>query len=117
MPNDTTTTDPVPVVHTGQTTGRANLRPPWPKGVSGNPKGRPSHRKLFEEALARAVVEHAEAIAAALVQRALEGDARMMAALLDRLVPRITRHELDAAEAPTKIVLEFQKPKPEQGVA
>ena len=91
----------------------ANLRPPWRPGESGNPKGRPSNRKLFEEALGRAVVEHAEAIVEALVRRAIEGDARMVTALLDRLVPRITRHELDAAEAPTKIVLEFQKPKPE----
>jgi hypothetical protein len=34
----------------------ANLRPPWPKGVSGNPSGRQSrksrHRKLTEELIA-----------------------------------------------------------------
>ena len=35
----------------------------------------------------------------------------MMAILLDRLVPRITRHELDVADAPTKIVLTFEKPE------
>ena len=111
MANDaTTTTDPVPVVRTGQTTGRANLRPPWRPGESGNPAGRPSNRKLFEEALGRAVVEHAEAIVEALVRRAIEGDGRMMAALLDRLVPRVTRHEVDAEGAPARMVIEFAKP-------
>jgi hypothetical protein len=34
----------------------ANLRPPWPKGVSGNPNGRQSrksrHRKMVEELVA-----------------------------------------------------------------
>ena len=38
---------------TGKTPGRlsprqrsnANLRPPWPKGVSGNPSGRPRHKR------------------------------------------------------------------------
>lgn len=89
------------------------LRPAWRPGQSGNPKGRPSHRKLFEEALARAVTEHAEAIVDALVRRALEGDGRMMAALLDRLVPKITRHEIggDGEGAPTKMVIEFARPE------
>jgi len=89
------------------------LRPPWRPGESGNPKGRPSHRKLFEEVLARAVTENAEAIVDALVSRALDGDGRMMTALLDRLVPRITRHELDAADAPTSMVIRFEKPERE----
>jgi len=41
----------------------------------------------------------------------------MMRALLDRLVPRLTHHEIDAADAPTKIVIEFQKPGAERGAA
>ena len=88
----------------------ANLRPPWRPGESGNPAGRPSNRKLFEEALGRAVVEHAEAIVEALVRRAIEGDGRMMTALLDRLVPLVTRHEVDADGAPARMVIEFAKP-------
>lgn len=34
----------------------------------------------------------------------------MMAALLDRLLPRVTRHELEADAAPSRIVLYFEKP-------
>ena len=109
--NDTATSGTETVVLTGRAPGgRGNLRPPWRKGESGNPKGRPSNRKLFEEALGRAVVEHAEAIVEALVRRAIEGDGRMMAALLDRLVPRVTRHEVDADGAPSRMVIEFAKP-------
>jgi hypothetical protein len=109
MASETTTekAEAPPVVRTDGAPWRRNLRQPWRPGQSGNPKGRPSHRRLFEEALARAVTEKADAIVAALVNRALEGDARMMAALLDRLVPRINRHELDAASAPTKLVISW----------
>ena len=109
--NDTATSGTETVVLTGRAPGgRGNLRPPWRPGESGNPKGRPSNRKLFEEALGRAVVEHAEAIVEALVRRAIEGDGRMMTALLDRLVPRVTRHEVDADGAPARMVIEFAKP-------
>ncbi len=109
--NDTATSGTETVVLTGRAPGgRGNLRPPWRPGESGNPAGRPSNRKLFEEALGRAVVEHAEAIVEALVRRAIEGDGRMMAALLDRLVPRVTRHEVDAEGAPARMVIEFAKP-------
>ena len=44
------------------------------------------------------------------MRRAIEGDGRMMAALLDRLVPRVTRHEVDAEGAPARMVIEFAKP-------
>lgn len=86
------------------------LRPPWKPGESGNPNGRPSHRRLFEEALARSVTERADEIVKALVANAIEGDSGMMKALLDRLMPRLDRHEIDAGSAPTKLVIEFQKP-------
>ena len=117
--DDTGTTGPTealqagaaPVRFTGRARGRANLRPPWKPGQSGNPKGRPSHRRLFEEALARAVTERAEEIVEALVSRAIAGDVGMMRALLDRLVPRIDRHELETANAPSRIVLTFEKPE------
>jgi len=113
MANEMTTETAEPVGCTGGSPGCRNLRPPWPKGVSGNPRGRPSYRALFEEALARAVTENAEALVEALVSRALAGDAAMMRALLDRLAPRITRHELDAADAPTSMVITFAKPESE----
>lgn len=38
-----------------------NLRPPWPKGVSGNPGGRPKRKPITDaitEALDRLVVDH-----------------------------------------------------------
>jgi len=97
----TETAEALPVLSSAVAPGRRNLRPPWRPGESGNPKGRASHRRLFEEALARAVTQNAEAIVDALLRRAIAGDARMMTALLDRLTPRIARHELDVEGAGT----------------
>lgn len=112
MVESTTTTETArPVLSTADAPGRRNLRPPWQKGVSGNPSGRRPYRRLFEETLARAVEENAEALVAKLVQMAMDGDARMMAVLVDRLVPKIQRHEIDGAEAPAKLVIEFAKPE------
>jgi hypothetical protein len=102
-----------PVKSTGRIRGRVENLKPWRKGVSGNPKGRPSHRSIFEAALGSRIVKSVDELVEVLVARALEGDARMMVALLDRLVPRIDRHEIDAESAPTKIVLEFARPRVE----
>lgn len=85
------------------------LRPPWKPGQSGNPKGKTSHRTIFEQALARAVTRNADEIVEALVRRAVDGNARMMTALLDRLVAKITRHEFDGDASPAKMVIEFAK--------
>lgn len=60
------------------------------------------------------MTENAEPLVAKLVNMALIGDARMMSVLVDRMVPKIQRHEINGAEAPTKLVIEFQKPEPEQ---
>ena len=110
MTNDTTKTAE-PVRCTGAAPGCRNLRPPWKKGQSGNPKGSTSYKRSFEAALGRAVEQSAEALVAKLVGMAREGDARMMAILVDRLVPKMQRHELDAAGAPTKMVITFEKPE------
>lgn len=113
MESEITTETAAPVLSTGVAPGRRNLRPPWQKGQSGNPAGRRGHRRIFEEALARAVEESAEALVAKLVQMAMAGDARMMAVLMDRLVPKVQRHEIDGAEAPTKMVIQFAKAESE----
>ena len=76
-----------PVLSTDVAPGRRNLRPPWKPGESGNPKGRTPHRRLFEEALGRAVTAHAEELVEALVSRAIAGDVGMMRALLKGRLP------------------------------
>ena len=82
----------------------------WKPGQSGNPAGRPSYRKKFEEAFGRAVEANTESITKTLTKMAREGDSRMMALLLERVIPKVERHEFDAGAAPSKIVLEFAKP-------
>ena len=99
-----------PVLSNAVSPGRRNLRPPWKPGQSGNPKGRPPYRRLFEEAFARGVTENAEAIVEALVKKALAGDAGMMRPLLERVLPRLERHEIDAGAAPSRMVIEFAQP-------
>ena len=70
----------------------ANLKP-WPKGVSGNPGGRPKKKPITEE-LERLLAEEASTrdgqtwatvIAEALLQQASRGDVRAISELANRV--------------------------------
>jgi hypothetical protein len=81
-----------------------NLKP-WPKGVSGNPTGRPKKKPLTDE-LERILLEEAPnsngqtwaaIIARALVRRASKGDVRAIAELGNRVEGKpVQAVELDA---------------------
>lgn len=65
----------------------ANLKPPFPKGVSGNPGGRPKKRLIDEvltELLEAKDSEEAVAIARALIKRARKGDAKVSQLVAER---------------------------------
>ena len=70
----------------------ANLRP-WPKGISGNPGGRPRKKPLTEK-LEQLVMQEApnadgqtwaDLIAKALLQEAIKGDVRAISELANRI--------------------------------
>jgi len=88
-----------------------NLSPPWPSGVSGNPGGRPKGRSLMarlRELLERDTIDGkpiadgkqvADLVAEVIVVRALKGDHRFLATLLERTegkVPDRLALDLDA---------------------
>ena len=61
---------------------------PFPPGQSGNPNGRPKGSRNRVTQMVEALIDgQAEALGAKAVTMALEGDARMLRALLNRLVP------------------------------
>ncbi len=68
-----------------------NLRPPWPKGTSGNAGGRP--KKPLQSAL-EAELESKPELLRAMVQKglkmALEGDFRYWSAIWDRMDGKVT---------------------------
>lgn len=55
-----TAQDEKPADTTGKNTGRKNLRPPWKKGQSGNPKGRPRNADELAEIVRELLAEKVE---------------------------------------------------------
>jgi hypothetical protein len=74
-----------------------NLRPPWKKGQSGNPKGRPRLPDI-RNAIARVLADDAsgqtalDEVLMALCARAKQGDVRAAEFLLDRAYGKATQH-------------------------
>jgi len=75
----------------------------WQKGQSGNPKGR-AKKVRFEELVERILEEGTiegvdckprEALAAAFVKQLFEGDVKLLLAYLDRVWPKILKHEVE----------------------
>jgi Family of unknown function (DUF5681) len=68
--------------------GRVQNLKPWPKGVSGNPAGRPKNDISVE--IARAVFENnPEAIYRGMARRLMKGDARVFKVLAERAYGRV----------------------------
>lgn len=90
--------------HTPTDHERKNLRPPWPKGVSGNPGGRPRHlpmteryREVLEELLPDSVrvrlklrpgATIGDAIALAMARLAVSGVVSAVSEITDRVEGR-----------------------------
>jgi hypothetical protein len=89
-----------PTQNSGETmAGRIENLKPWPKGVSGNPAGRPKCDISSE--IARAVFENnPEAIYQGMVRMLKKGDARVFKVLADRAYGKVKQNvELDPSEA------------------
>ena len=91
-----------------------NLKP-WPKGKSGNPGGRPGRRpvtdallELLDEQCPKGPAgrTNAEAIAQALVKKAIQGDVRAVQEISDRTEGR-TGIALPRTELPRSALLEL----------
>lgn len=76
----------------------------WPKGVSGNPRGRPptnlekAVKRLLEEQHETEGVTNVELLARRIVKAALSGKSLERNALLAREWPAIERHEVELIE-------------------
>ena len=89
--------------------GRIENLKPWPKGISGNPGGRPK-RDLSSE-IAQAVFENNPAAIFRAMTRALcKGDARIFKALADRAYGKIKETaERDASETVERLLAGRQR--------
>lgn len=85
----------------------------FPKGVSGNPAGRPKGSKnkttLIKQAIEGDLVEQLQESAPAIMQKAIEkalkGDAAMIKLIIERLVPIRKAAEEDERSGTPKIVI------------
>ena len=68
--------------------GRVQNLKPWPKGVSGNPRGRPK-RDLPSELAAAVFENNAEAIYEAMLRAIKKGNPRVFAVLADRAYGKV----------------------------
>lgn len=67
---------------------KQGLKPPWPKGVSGNPKGKPKGCLNKATRAAQVLLKgEAEALTRKAVELALEGDTTALRLCLERLIP------------------------------
>jgi hypothetical protein len=73
----------------GGNTGDGNLRPPWRKGQSGNPNGRPKKGQTLADLIEARLDK--EAFVDAIIALALEGNARCIAEIFLRLDGPITQ--------------------------
>jgi hypothetical protein len=84
---------------------------PWPKGVSGNPKGRPLRTYATAERIRAALVEELPEILAKVVSAARAGDMAAARLICDRVLPAIKPVEIPVVMSPLTGTL------PEQGAA
>lgn len=73
----------------GESTNKKQcLKPPWPKGVSGNPKGRPKGaRHKYLVAMEGLLEGQAQGLTQKAVELALDGDTVALRLCLERLLP------------------------------
>src|ERR1700691_1153590 len=84
--------------------GRIQNLKPWPKGVSGNPAGRPKNDISVD--IARAVFENnPEAIYQGMLRRLKKGDARVFKVLADRAYGRV-RQNVDLEVGASNTIVE-----------
>lgn len=85
-----------------------NLQPPWKKGQTGNPKGRPPKLPRLDELLATVMTEErnglsaAEAVLRSLLAKATKGDVRAAELLLDRTFGKL-RTDVDVTSGGSAI--------------
>lgn len=82
-------------------TGLSNLMPPWPKGVTGNPNGRPkgpSLKAVMDAELMSLMPDgkmtRGEALIKAALVKAIKGDPRFAKLVLERVFPATQHHEV-----------------------
>lgn len=85
-----------------------HIRPGEVRNPTG--KGPWEYRRKYEAAFAKAVEEGTDTLVGMLMLMAKAGDKDMMRMVMERVMPKVERHEFDAGGAPSRLVIEFARP-------
>lgn len=92
----------------------SGLKPPWPKGVSGNPGGRPAGRPISDELMEALVGPNGKlkSIVAAIVKKACKGDTKAFDSIANRIEGKpVQPHDVQGEIKGTVILSSVPRPQ------
>lgn len=98
---------------TGRERSLLNLRPPWPKGISPNPGGRPKRKPITEAYEELLTPVEARKVAKAMLSQAKRGNVKAAVEVTDRVEGKLSYDEPDRTPGGIQVLVINEIVRPE----